>query len=178
MPPVPRTPRSAWIAAGLSALAAGGPDAVRVEVLAAGLGVSKGGFYGQFADRPAFLAQVLDDWERRCIDDVLTRVEAEGGDARAKILRAGLLTFSVELAPVDLAVRDWARRDRDVATRLRRVDDARMHYLRTLFSTFVSDPKDVEARCILAFTFAIGQHFLTVGAEAIEQAAARLLAFD
>ena len=50
-----RTPRGAWVHAGLQALAAGGPDAVRVETLAVWLGVSKGGFYWHFADRQALL---------------------------------------------------------------------------------------------------------------------------
>ena len=40
------TPRGAWVGAALQALAAGGPDAVRVEALAARLGVSKGGGHG------------------------------------------------------------------------------------------------------------------------------------
>lgn len=38
-----RTPRDKWIEEGLRALAAGGPEAVRIEVLAQALGVSKGG---------------------------------------------------------------------------------------------------------------------------------------
>ena len=37
---VTRTPRRNWIEAGLRALAAGGPDAVRVEALAQALGVT------------------------------------------------------------------------------------------------------------------------------------------
>ena len=40
-----RTPRSSWIEEGLRALAAGGPDAVRIELLAQALGVTRGGFY-------------------------------------------------------------------------------------------------------------------------------------
>ena len=48
-----RTPRNRWIEQGLRALADGGPDAVRIEALAQALGVSKGGFYGHFADRNA-----------------------------------------------------------------------------------------------------------------------------
>ena len=44
MAAITRTPRSRWIEEGLRALAAGGPDTVRVEVLAQALGVSKGGF--------------------------------------------------------------------------------------------------------------------------------------
>lgn len=155
-----RTPRSSWIAEGLKALAAGGSDAVRVEPLAVKLGVTKGGFYGHFTDRSAFLASLLDEWEQQTTDDVLARVEAAGGDARVKIVRAGKLTFSRDLLPIDLAIRDWSRRDAAVAARLRRVDNKRMDYLRALFSTFLTDPEEVEARSILAFTLAIGQHFI------------------
>jgi AcrR family transcriptional regulator len=155
-----RTPRDRWVEAGLAALAAGGPDAVRVEALAQALGVTKGGFYGHFADRPALLAEMLDTWERRSTDEVVARVEGEGGDPRAKIRRAGALTLSAELLPVDLAVRDWARRDPAVAERLRRVDNRRMDYLRALFGAFCPDPDEVEARSMLAFSLVIGNHFI------------------
>src|SRR5260370_40660501 len=82
-----RTPRSSWIDAGLRALAAGGPEAVRIEPLAEVLGVSKGGFYWQFDDRRALLEEMLDTWERVFVDEVGERGGAEGGDARAKLRR-------------------------------------------------------------------------------------------
>ncbi|OBF93078.1 TetR family transcriptional regulator [Mycobacterium sp. 852002-51152_SCH6134967] len=176
-----RTPRNGWIDAGLEALAAGGPDAVRVDLLAKALGVTRGGFYWHFTNRQDFLDALLESWEQRSTDDVLARVESEGGDARAKVRKAGLLTFSKELLPVDLAVRDWARRDRAVARRLRRVDNRRMEYLRTLIGTFVDDDADVEARAMLAFSLAIGGHFIAAdhGAltrrEVLERATQRLL---
>src|SRR3981081_2666579 len=115
MAAITRTPRSRWIEAGLRALAAGGPDAVRVEALAQALGVTKGGFYGHFADRNALLDEMLATWERMSTDEVLERVERKGGDIRARLRRAGALTFSSELLPIDLAIRDWARRDHAVA---------------------------------------------------------------
>jgi hypothetical protein len=62
--------------------------------------------------------------------------------------------------PVDLAVRNWARRDPAVAKRLRRVDNRRMEYLRTLMSHFMQDAVDVEARSLLAFSLAIGVHLI------------------
>ncbi|MEZ5217777.1 MAG: TetR/AcrR family transcriptional regulator [Ilumatobacteraceae bacterium] len=182
MPAPTRTPREAWIDAGLSALAAGGPDAVRVDPLAKGLGVTRGGFYWHFDSRDAFLDELLDTWERRSIDEVVQRVEAEGGDPRERVRRAGMETFSKLLLPIDLAVRDWARRDAKVAGRLQRVDDRRMDYLRTQVSSFCSDADDVEARCTLAFCLAIGQHFIGTGssrrarAVAIERAMTFLLA--
>ena len=160
MPAQIRTPRSSWIDVGLRALAAGGPDGVRIEELAQELGVTRGGFYWYFEGRSAFLEEMLDTWERSSIDEVLERVESEGGDARDKVQRAGMLTFSRQLLPIDLAVRDWARRDRSVAKRLRRVDNRRMDYLRSLIGTFCSDPDDVEARSMLAFSLAIGNHFI------------------
>ncbi len=77
--PAARTPPAKWIEEGLRALAAGGPDAVRIESLAEALGVTKGGFYGYFSDRNALLEQMLDTWERTVIDDVIESVEEPGG---------------------------------------------------------------------------------------------------
>src|SRR3954468_5691898 len=116
-----RTPPSKWIEEGLRALAAGGPDAVRIEALARSLGVTKGGFYWHFVDRPALLEEMLDTWERVVVDEVIERVESEGGDARAKLRRLFALGVSSgDLVKIDLAIRDWARRDKAVAKRLRR----------------------------------------------------------
>ncbi len=50
---ITRTARTSWIDEGLRALAAGGPDTVRIEPLAEALGVTKGGFYWHFDDRRA-----------------------------------------------------------------------------------------------------------------------------
>jgi AcrR family transcriptional regulator len=181
-PPI-RTPREAWIEAGLRALAAGGgPDAVRVELLAKSLGVTRGGFYGQFKNRGALLNAMLDTWERAATDEVYEQVERRGGDARTKVRRAGALTFSSELLPIELAIRDWARRDSTVAERLRRVDNRRMQYLRQLFGTFCADEDDVEGRAVLAFSLAIGYHFIAADDgtrsrnDAVELAVRQLLA--
>lgn len=158
---VTRTPRDRWIEEGLQALAAGGPDAVHVEAVAKKLGVTKGGFYGYFTDRDALLRAMLDAWERESTDEVVDRIEREGGDPRTKIQRAGVLTFSSDrLLPIDLAIRDWARRDEAVAERLRRVDNRRMALLRQMIGTFCADADEVEARSLLAFCVAIGEHFL------------------
>jgi AcrR family transcriptional regulator len=160
MAPPTRTPPDVWIEAGLRALADGGPEAVRIEPLAQALGVTRGGFYWHFHDRNALLDAMLDTWERRSIDEVIERAERGGGKAMAKARRAGALTFSSELLPIDLAIRDWARREPAVAKRLRRVDNRRMEYLRSHFASVTSDPDDVEARCLLAFSAAIGHHLI------------------
>jgi AcrR family transcriptional regulator len=159
-----RTPRGKWIDEGLRALAAGGPDAVRIESLARALGVTKGGFYGYFDNRGALLEEMLDSWEREVTHEVIERVERSGGDARAKLQRLFAIAASNHRSTTDitteLAVCDWARRDPAVAERLRRVDNRRMDYLRSLFGAFCPDQDDVEARCMLVMSLYVGNHFI------------------
>jgi AcrR family transcriptional regulator len=154
-----RTPPDSWIEEGLRALAAGGPEAVRIESLAQALGVSKGGFYWQFDDRGALLESMLDSWERASVDDVIEAVEGGGGAARKKLRRLFALAGREPLR-TELAIRDWSRRDRKVAARLRRVDNRRMDYMRSLFGDFCADDDEVETRCMLAFSLWIGNHFI------------------
>jgi hypothetical protein len=97
------------------------------------------------------------------------------------VRRAGALTFSDKLLPIDLAIRDWARYDAAVAERLRRVDNRRMQYLRELFGEICADEDEIEARSVLAFSLAIGNHLIAADhgaytrSKAIELAVRELL---
>ncbi len=145
--------------AALQALGEGGPDAVRVEGLAVRLGVSKGGFYWHFADRQALLEEMLDTWEKAAVEDVIMRVESLPAEPRVKLQHLFGLARSVDFA-VELALRDWSRRDSEVADRLYRVDRRRMAYLRSLFGQFCADENDVEARSMLTYSLFIGSYFI------------------
>jgi AcrR family transcriptional regulator len=156
-----RTPRSGWVEEGLRALGVGGPDAVRIESLAQALGVTKGGFYWHFEDRRALLEEMLDTWERVVSDDVIVRVEELGGDARTKLRHLFGLAVSIDdMVAIELAIREWARRDPAVSDRLHRLDNRRMAYMRSLFGELSSDPDDVEGRCFLAFSLFIANHYI------------------
>jgi AcrR family transcriptional regulator len=177
-----RTPRGAWIEAAMRALATAGPDAVRVEALAKNLGVSKGGFYWHFEDRQALLGETLDAWEKTGTEDVIASVDSEPTDPRSKLRRLFELAPTAKgLFAVELALRDWSRRDADVAARLRRVDNRRMSYLRLLFGQFCVDEGDTEARAMLAYSLFIGSYFFATEhgertrAEVLQLAIDRLL---
>jgi AcrR family transcriptional regulator len=162
---VARTPRRAWIEEGLRMLAAGGPGAVRIELLAQALGVTRGGFYWYFTNRETLLTEMLDSWEHAVAAAVVEQVESGGGDGRARLARLFSIVAefdhgAVQGVEVELAIRDWARRDELVAQRLQRVDNLRMDYLRSLFSSFCPDPEDVEVRCLIAYSVRIGRHLI------------------
>ncbi len=126
------------------------------------MGVTRGGFYGHFANRQALLAAMLDTWERTSTEEIIQRVESEGGDANTRLRRLFALSFTIDrdALRINLAVRDWARRDDEVAERLSRVDNRRVDYLRSLFTAFCPDEDDVEARCLVAMSLFVGSHFV------------------
>jgi hypothetical protein len=108
-------------------------------------------------------------------------VEAAGEDPRARLRQLfAIASASEEVLRIDLAVREWSRRDGTVAERLRRVDNRRMAYMRSLFRAFCPDEDDVEVRCLLAFSLWIGNHFIAAEhgtgsrAEVLELALERL----
>ncbi len=103
---------------------------------------------------------LLGEWERRAVDDVLQQVEREGGDPKDKMRRAGMLTFAEDLTPLALAIRAWARRDPAVAQRLRKVDNARMDYLRSLLESAGVEAHDIEAVALLAFSVVIANRLI------------------
>src|SRR5215207_1818671 len=61
---------------------------------------------------------------------------------------------------IELAIREWARRDPRAAQRLRRADNRRMEYMRSLFGAFCPDEGDVEVRCVLLLSLWVGNHLI------------------
>lgn len=157
-----RTPRESWIQEGLRTLAAGGPDAVRVEPLAKALGVTKGGFYWHFRHRQALLDAMLGTWEETLVDQAIEEADRGGGSGRTRLRRLCALAGEREgILDLELSVRDWARRDAVVAERVTRVDNRRLAYVRPLFAEFCDDPADVEGRCLLVLTLLVGESLVT-----------------
>jgi AcrR family transcriptional regulator len=162
MPAPVRVPRERWTDAGLRALAAHGSTAVRVETLAATLGVTKGSFYWHFRNREELLGAILDAWEEALVDRAIASADAGGGDGRTRLRRLFRAAEQLDdLLELELSVRDWARRDPAVAERVTRVDRRRLDYLRPLFAEFCDDAADVEGRCLLVLTLLVGDALLS-----------------
>src|SRR5215472_5473809 len=110
--------RDRWISAGLAALAEGGVDQVRVEVVAERLGVTKGGFYRRFRDRRALLDAMLEEWSRGRIAAIHRQTELGELEPRER-LRSVIDLFSGRVSPysmaIELAIRQWARTDKTAA---------------------------------------------------------------
>jgi len=66
-----RLSREDWIQAALSELSGHGPDALKIDRVAAKLGVSKGSFYMHFKARENWYDAILDEWSHSYTNIIL-----------------------------------------------------------------------------------------------------------
>lgn len=141
----PRLSREKWIAAGLHALAATGPDALAAEPLARTLKTTKGSFYWHFKDVPAFQEAVLTAWRTIALQEVVSHVQ-HTGDPDAKLRSFGRSILGSDIEP---KLRIWALNNGSVAQAVAEVDTERLQLLtRLLGSLGLSNPD--FARALLA----------------------------
>ncbi|MGO4715845.1 TetR/AcrR family transcriptional regulator [Bradyrhizobium sp. 2TAF24] len=152
--------RDMWIRAGLAALAAGGIDRVRVEVLAESLGVTKGGFYRRFRDRQHLLDTLLETWATGRIAAIELQTRPDGQAARdrlAAVIHLYAERNNAEAMAIELAIRQWARRDAQAADAVAAVDAARLKNVERLYVAAGLGADDARARAFLFYSFVFGQ---------------------
>lgn len=151
--------RSAWIQAATEVLAEEGISGLRVEVLAKRLKVTKGSFYWHFQDRRDLLLAVLEVWKDGRIRDIVKQTRAEPGkelDQIYHVIDVYSASRSRRGAMIELAVRDWARRDSDAAAIVAEVDDWRLRCARDLFLACGVPMEEASSRCMLLYAYVFG----------------------
>jgi AcrR family transcriptional regulator len=163
LPPRTALDREAWIEAAIDTLAEHGVAGVRVESLAKSLGVTKGSFYWHFRDRPDLLAAILDSWKRGRISDIIKQTRCEAGQEREQLIHV-LTVYSASRnrkgIRIELAIRDWARRDPSAAAVVEEVDAARFDCARRLFLARGMSEQEAATRSILLYAYVFGQSLM------------------
>ncbi|MBV8165607.1 MAG: TetR/AcrR family transcriptional regulator, partial [Alphaproteobacteria bacterium] len=160
--------RGKWIGAALATLGTGGVEAVRVETLAASLGVTKGGFYWHFKDRRALLDAVLAAWRDGRIATIAQqtaplgplggpRRDRDPGKRLAALIRLYAERANAEGMAIELAIRQWARADTVAAAAVATVDHARLQRVAALYRALGASVRQAEARALLFYAFVFGQ---------------------
>ena len=154
----PELTRDAWIAAGLRALGDGGVEAVRVEVLARQLAVTKGSFYWHFADRRALLAAMVAQWEAETTTGVIAAVDARGGSGAERLRRLIAICFrGGGIDRLESALRRWGSTDDAVRPVLARTDTARLAYVAELLVEAGHTVATARARSRILYLAMIGE---------------------
>ena len=146
-----------WLSAGLDALRKGGVAAVRVERLAADVGVTKGSFYHHFRDRGALLDALLEFWSREMTDAEFERIQTLRGGLAARLLALAQDVLEKGMGRYDPAIRGWARTDRKVAAAVAQVDRRRVRALAGFFEEGGFSAAEARTRARLFYTFLLGE---------------------
>jgi AcrR family transcriptional regulator len=152
-----------WIRAAMAALAKGGVDQIRVEVIAQNLGVTKGGFYRRFKDRPALIEATLAVWAEGRIAAIeeQTRLAGARPSARLKsLIKLYAEKINAEGMAVELNIRQWARTCAEAAAVVARVDNARLRSVAKLYSELGANSRTAETQAFLFYSFVFGQSLL------------------
>ena len=155
--------RNEWIDSAIEALADEGLAGMRVEALAKRFGVTKGSFYWHFKDRQDLFSAVLQTWKEGRIRDIDKQSRAAPGKECDQLLRI-IDTYSANRnrkgISIELAVRDWARRDAQANAVVEEVDTYRLESTRSLF--VASGLSDIEAksRSLLLYAYVFGQSLM------------------
>ena len=116
VPAKPRTQldRNGWIDGAFEALAEEGLPGMRVEALAKRFGVTKGSFYWHFKDRQDLYGAMLQTWKEgriRDIDKQSAIPAGNEGEQLEQIIDVYSANRNRKGIAIELAVRDWARRE-------------------------------------------------------------------
>lgn len=150
-----------WIETALAMLAEGGLDAVRVEPLAARLGVTKGAFYARYANRDALLVELLDYWRRVSTVEVITsfaEIDESPAERLNRILNLPSRRPDVrERARIEMAIRLWAHLDERADATMREIDAYRIAYFEAVLRSNGYDDGEASARAFLIYSYVIAE---------------------
>ncbi len=155
--------RNEWVDRAIKALADKGLAGMRVETLAKGIGVTKGSFYWHFKDRQDLFIAVLQTWKEGRIRDIDKQSCAAPGKECDQLLRI-IDTYSANRnrkgISIELAVRDWAKRDAQASAVVEEVDTYRLVITHKLFVASGLSDIEAQSRSLLLYAYVFGQSLM------------------
>jgi AcrR family transcriptional regulator len=150
-----------WADAALWSLA-NGVEALSVERLARGLGVTKGGFYWHYKDRADVLQAALSRWEELATTQVIQWLEALP-DPRERLRRLLSLTFEQGAqGRIEVALVAGASADPRIQPVLARVSQRRIDYVTRLYTSLGLPARDARKWALQAYSTYVGLLHLSI----------------
>lgn len=158
--------RDRWLNEGIEVLAEQGADGVRIDRIAARLGLSKGSFHHHFKGAAGYKRDLLDhlaDVQIGAFDTAVAESGVGPDTPPRDILRnltAILDAHSLYRPTLETALRAWALTDKDAALTQARIDESRLHALRAIWHRISDDEEVVRLSALLPYVIALGASIL------------------
>lgn len=146
--PRTRISEDEWLSAAYQVLTESGVEAVKIMPLAKQLGVSRTSFYWHFKDREELLEAMIRRWEEKNTGNLVARTQAYAENIAEALFNLFDCWIDPELfdARLDLAIRNWARNDTALQTRLDAADTRRAQAMIQMFLRFGYEEQDALIR--------------------------------
>jgi AcrR family transcriptional regulator len=119
-----------WIDFALTSLAHEGFNALKADVLARKLGVSRGSFYWHFTDLGAFHARVIEHWKQMATEAIIADIERfQSAEERLDALVRHAFGRG---AGLEIRMRAWADNSAEAAQAVSDIDRRRQEYIEQL----------------------------------------------
>lgn len=148
-----RASKQDWLEAALEMLESAGIDAVRVEKLAARLGISKSGFYWHFRDRSDLQQQLLEFWAHEYTEIISDNPQFLEGNPEQRLEKVARMIHDYQLNRFDLAMWAWAKHDPMAAAAVENTLKMRLAHLRGIFSDMGFTGYELEMRTMLFVSY-------------------------
>jgi AcrR family transcriptional regulator len=143
-----------WTDFALKTLAREGFDALKADVLARKLGVSRGSFYWHFIDLDDLHARVIDHWRQTATEAVIADLERY--ESRAERLEVLLRRALGHHNALEMRMRAWADNNAKAAQAVRDMDRRRREYMERLLVDAGMAPTLAATRVQLLYWIYLG----------------------
>ncbi|UPK74164.1 TetR/AcrR family transcriptional regulator [Nocardioidaceae bacterium SCSIO 66511] len=153
--------RDRWLNDGVEVLAAEGAAGVRIDRIAARLGLSKGSFHHHFDGAEGFKRELLTHIEELLVaglhDAVAERGVGSGRDLLERLIAVVTAPDGEVYRPeLEVALRAWSLTDPVAAESQARIDEARLEVLRGVWRSISDDEDEVRISALLPYVIAVG----------------------
>lgn len=164
-----------WLNTAYEVLLEGGVDAVKIMELAKRSGLTRTGFYWHFKDLNALHQALITRWRHTNTKNLVKRAGAPANNITEAMLQVFDCWFDQRLfdAALDLAIRNWARKDAALKKTLASADKKRCNAIKTMFLHHGYNEQQAEVRSMTVVYTQIG-YFSMAQTDSFEKRIARV----
>lgn len=169
-----RANRETWLDAAYTLFVNDGIEAVKIMPLAKTLGLTRTGFYWHFKDLPELQNAIIDIWQTRNTGIIVERCAAPAQSLCAALFNLIDCWINNDLfdAPLDLAIRNWARNDARLQALVDQSDEDRLAAVKTLFARFGKTGDAAHYRALTVILTQTGYYSMHVSEPRLQRAIA------
>lgn len=174
-PPIrTRATREVWLDAAYDLFVTEGIEAVKIMSLAKKLNLTRTGFYWHFRELSELHAAIIDIWQKRNTGIMLERCAVPAKSLCEALFNLIDCWIDHDLfdAPLDLAIRNWARSDASLQVLVDQSDKDRLESVKALFERFGRTDDAAHYRALTVILTQTGYYSMHVSQPRFQRAIA------